>query len=238
MVFGSFFFICGCLMGSFLNCASYRCVRRSDWIRGRSCCDHCGHTLASFDLIPLLSFMFSGGRCRYCGERISFRYPLIEALTGILFLLVYRHYEGICAFLFRDLILFSILITASLIDLETYVLPDALTLIGAGIWLLSVPFADDRILYLYEGCFAALFLSLLVYILYLLFYGVCKEEGMGMGDVKLLFMLGLYSGTYRGLMILFCASLLGSVYMLLRKKRMIAFGPFLSLAFFMVMILF
>ena len=231
-----FFFMSGLCAGSFLNCVADRSVSKKSWIKGRSCCESCGHHLSFYDLIPVFSFLFLKGRCRYCHEKLSFRYPVSEILTGFVYLLSYQKYGTLNPFLFRDLFLFSILILSSFIDMKTFILPDELIILGIANWILSIFFVKEKISYLYEGCAGALFLSFLIFLLYLAFSFIYGKEGIGGGDIKFLFLCGLYSGVYKGLKILLFASATGLIYMMIRKEKMIPFGPFLSLGLFLVMI--
>ena len=131
-------FICGSFFGSFINCMAQRIVLEEDWIISKSRCDCCGHSLGILDLIPVFSYVLNRGRCRYCHEKISVRYPLTEIFTGFLFLIFYVHHPHFDSILFRDLILVCILFGLSLVDLETYRIPDGLQDRSAGSYLHSL----------------------------------------------------------------------------------------------------
>ena len=230
------FFIAGCLMGSFCDCVAFRYVRKDRDMGKRSCCECCGHVLTVKDLIPILSFVMLKGRCRYCGSKIDRRHVLTEMFCGIVFLLFYLRY-GICPFLFRDLILVSILTILSLIDLESYILPDRFVLSGILNWSIFLYFEKEKTLYLHSGLTGALFISVAVYLLYLSMFLIYKKETMGLGDVKMLFMVGLYTGLYGSLKALFLGSALGMLAMFVKKKRMIPFGPFIALGTIFVLLI-
>ena len=230
------FFIAGCLMGSFCDCVAFRYVRKDRDMGKRSCCEYCGHVLTVKDLIPILSFVMLKGRCRYCGSKIDRRHVLIEMFCGIEFLLFSLRY-GICPVLFRDLILICLLMILSLIDLESYILPDRFILPGVLNWLIFLCFEREKIFCLYSGLAGGLFISTVTYLLYLSIYLLCKKEGMGLGDVKLLFMIGLYTGLYGSLKVLFIASVTGIGVILVKRKKMIPFGPFIGLGTIFVLLL-
>ena len=229
------FCIIGCLMGSFCDCMAYRYVRKDKDMGNRSCCEYCGHVLSVGDLIPVLSFVMLKGRCRYCGERIDPRHVLVELFCGIVFVLFYLRY-GICFLLFRDLFLVSILVILSLIDMDTYTLPDLFILLGVFDWLVFCFFIDEKSSYLCFGLLGGLFISLVVYLLYLSMFLIYKKEGMGLGDVKFLFMVGLYTGVYGSLKVLFIASVIGLFAMLWGKRKMIPFGPFIAFGTMIVLL--
>jgi len=116
---GILFFILGLIIGSFLNAAIYRLKHGKGIVKTRSFCPNCGHCLGFWDLIPLFSFIFLKGRCRYCGEKISIQYPLVEFLTGSLFLFVFLT-VGVSNLLYITylLIIFSFLVVILVYDLK------------------------------------------------------------------------------------------------------------------------
>jgi len=129
LIFSFFIFLFGLVVGSFLNCVIYRLETEQSFLKGRSFCPHCGYPLAWKDLIPLLSFLILKGKCRYCGEKISGQYPLVELATGTLFLLVAYyflfplnviHIVKTCYLL----IVASFLIVIFVYDLKHYIIPD------------------------------------------------------------------------------------------------------------------
>lgn len=157
--FGAITFIFGLVLGSFLNCTAIRMTKKEDWIKGRSHCTKCGHDLSAKDLIPVFSYMQAKGKCRYCGEKISKRYPITEIIFGLLTLglylmedlygNIYAELSGwgkgliILTFLvifLRDLILTGILFVISLVDLDTLEIPDGCINLGVAVWLITSPF--------------------------------------------------------------------------------------------------
>jgi leader peptidase (prepilin peptidase)/N-methyltransferase len=224
----------GLCIGSFLNVCIYRLpLKRSVMQPARSYCPHCETTIAAYDNIPLFSYLILGGRCRHCRTRISWRYPAVELLTGILALL--------CAFYFGFSVaaLIYFLFTAALllitfIDFDHQIIPDRITLPGiplcvlAAICLPSMTLSQSLIGMLAGG--GSLFAVAWVYHL------ITGKHGMGGGDIKLLAMIGALIGWQGVIFTIFISSAVGSlaglVVMLQRRgnlKIAVPFGPFLSL---------
>ncbi len=224
-------------MGSFLNCLIYRLEVKEGFVKGRSYCPHCKETIKAIDLIPIFSFLFLKGRCRYCNKRISIQYPLVETATGIIFTIIafFQLNEGVLEISYLFLI-FSLMIIIFVYDLKHYLIPDEVifTAIGAAlIWhgtlflsgTISLP---ELISFLLSGIGAAGF--------FLMIFTASKGTWMGFGDIKLALFLGLFLG-YPGILVALFSSfilgaIIGSVVVLLKKKKMrseIPFAPFLVL---------
>lgn len=191
-------------------------------------CTDCNHKLSWKDLIPVLSYIFVKGRCRYCKDKISIRYPLIELLTGIVFIMTFFHY-GVSIQFFSTIFLFSALIAISFIDIKHRIIPDGIiiTLIVAGVFFniinSEITWIDSLI-----GFFAAS--------VPLLTIALVSKGGMGGGDIKLMAAAGLFLGWRLILLSLFISSIIGAVIgiglVLLgikKRKDTLPFGPFLSL---------
>ncbi|MFA4998895.1 MAG: prepilin peptidase, partial [Candidatus Paceibacterota bacterium] len=119
-----FVFLFGLIIGSFLNCVIYRLEEGKSFLKGRSFCPDCGHVLGFIDLVPVFSFIFLKGKCRYCGKRISWQYPLVELATGVIFLLVSIVF-GVRSFGYiYYLLISSLLIIVFVYDLKHYIIPD------------------------------------------------------------------------------------------------------------------
>jgi leader peptidase (prepilin peptidase) / N-methyltransferase len=230
-----FIILYGAVIGSFLNVIIYRVPRGESIVLPPSHCPNCDHRLEWWDLFPVLSFLWLKGRCRYCQGTISWRYPLTEALTGVLTLLWWLHY-GVNGLNFESiifLILTYVLIVIAFIDWEHQIIPNRLTL---PLIILGLTFQalQGALITALLGAFAGgglLFLIALVY-----------PKGMGFGDVKLLVMTGIFLGWYQVLVSLFLGSFLGVLVMfpLLWLKKMdrntpVAFGPFLVITTLVVM---
>jgi leader peptidase (prepilin peptidase) / N-methyltransferase len=219
----------GLLVGSFLNVVAWRVPRGESLVRPASHCTGCGTPIEPYDNIPVLAWLMLRGRCRYCRERISWRYPLVEALTALLAVAVVLTQHSA-----RDvvlgLVLVGILIPIALIDLDHRVIPNkstapaALAAIAIGL-ALNPAWVPEQLI---AGAAAAGFL--LVFVL-------AYPRGMGMGDVKLAGVLGLFLGRSVAVA-LFVAVIVGTVVgavVMARvgvergRKTAIPFGPFLAL---------
>ena len=211
-------FVAGACMGSFLNCMAWRIVKGESVLKGRSHCDVCGATLAPRDLIPILSFILNRGKCRQCGARLSVRHVLAEAAGGVTFLLIIFKYD-ISLQALEMLLLASVLMAASFADLEGYIIPDRF--IAAGI-LMRIPFFfclpgwKENLMDALLGGFAVGGGLLLLVLCY---EKLRKVEAMGGGDLKLLFVTGLYLGWAKNLLCLFLACIFGIVFALITQKR-------------------
>lgn len=226
-------FLLGLLLGSFFNVCIYRIPREESIAFPPSHCAACGHTLHWTDLFPVFSFLLLRGKCRYCQDRISFQYPLVELLTAAGFLFVYYLY-GISGDFLVYAFLTSILIIATFIDLEHQIIPDGLVItgfVGGGIFLLA-----GLSTYWLDGLLGALagggFFLAVAY----LSEWILKKEGMGGGDIKLMAMIGLILGwrmTLLGILLsVYIGGIIGGGLLLLRIKKRgehIPFGPFIAL---------
>lgn len=231
LILSLFWGIYGIIIGSFLNVVVYRVPKGESIVRPRSHCTQCDHTLRAWELIPIFSFLMLRGRCHKCGSKISWRYPGVEILTGILFFLwSWLHTEESLAVLGAHFIFISILLALALIDYDTFRLPDTLTfpLLFLG---LAAAFFLPMGLSGWESLVSAIGAGG-IFALIAKFY----PQGMGLGDVKLIAGMGAILGFPKILLALFIASLVGSIVGLLwiaiyRKgfKTQIPFGPFLVL---------
>lgn len=228
-------FYLGCIFGSFINCTASRICNNENWISGRSHCEHCNHELGVLDLIPIFSYIFLGGKCRYCKKHITVRYLLIELLMGFIFLITFLSRRMLDLKLVQYLILFVLLMGLSLVDLETYIIPDGFIILGIINFLLGL-FGNDVKSYLIEGLSGGLIIGGTLLIISLIMDKVLNKESMGGGDIKLLFMVCLYTGVFKGLFLLFVSCVIGLVFVVLLKQRKIAFGPSISIAAFFILI--
>ena len=229
-------FILGTVLGSFINCAAGRIVEGKDWIRGKSICENCKHELGPLDLVPIFSYLFLGGKCRYCGQKISPRNLYVELLLGVCFLLTFLNRKTIDYILFRDLILEVILLGLSLVDLDSYIIPDGFIIAGIVNWLISIFFVSDKLTYFKNGLIGGFSISALILIASLIMDKVLGKESLGGGDVKLLFMVCLYTGIFKGFFLLFLSCAIGLFFVLLLKEEKIPFGPSVSMATFVVLL--
>ena len=220
----------GLVMGSFLNAWAWRLAHGESIVHGRSHCALCGHTLAPRDLVPLFSWLFLKGKCRYCGAPISPRYPAVELISCLYFLSVVLRYDVSWTAL-RFLLLGALLLTAALVDLDTMILPDGLQLAAALTALLR--YLEEGWAGLKDGLLGAICLFVPLLLVVLLMDKLMKRDTMGGGDLKLLALLGLHFGPLQGLFLLLVSCALGLLFALLgRKGRGVEFpfGPALVAA--------
>ena len=232
-------FLLGLSFGSFLNVCIHRMPRERSIIHPPSHCPSCEKEIAWYDNIPLLSFVLLGAKCRHCKSRISPRYFLIELATGLLWLALLLEF-GLTWIFVSGVVLISILLAVSAIDLETGLIPDRLTLPGmvAGLIFVSIsPQLLGREIW-YDGLFWG-FVGLLVGggILWLTaFLGnlVFRKESMGGGDIKLLAMIGVYVGFGKAIFVFFMAPFIALPFALFmkfaRKNEIIPYGPYLAVS--------
>ncbi|MBZ5632352.1 MAG: prepilin peptidase [Acidobacteriia bacterium] len=229
-------FLAGLLIGSFLNVCVYRLPRDLSVVRPRSHCPACENQIDWYDNIPVLSYLILGGRCRHCRERISLRYPVVELATASAFALCVTKL-GLTWPAAKFSILSAILITLIATDLEERILPDEFTLGGTvlGIALSGVVPLDpgiasfllfgtigQRWLSVVESLTGAFVASGLIWGFAWLYGKIRKREVLGLGDVKMIAMLGAFLGLEEALLILcvagFVGSLVGVIYIVAAKK--------------------
>ena len=211
-------FTVGACMGSFLNCTAWRIVHGESVLRGRSHCDICGHVLGARDLVPIFSYLFSHGKCRYCGSTLSAGHVWAEGASGLTFLLIVFKYD-ISLQALEMLVFACVLLASAFADLEGFIIPDRF--IAAGFVMRVVFFfllgegKSDALDALLGGF--AVGGGLLLFVL--LYERLRKVEAMGGGDLKLLFLTGLYLGWAKNLLCLFLACIFGIVFALITQKR-------------------
>lgn len=250
----------GAVIGSFLNVVIHRLPREESIVFPNSRCPACGAAIGPFDNIPLVSYAILGGRCRSCRASISARYPAVELLTAILFALVAWH-DGLSFALPFDLVFVSALLALVFIDAENMILPNAITYPGlifallarvALPYLLGEPHFDDlpslvsgplADLPLWAASLVGALIGALagggtLWVMGWLWEKLRGVEAMGLGDVKMMFMVGAYLGWRLTVLTIFLAvvsgSLTGIVLMLKRRERnmqmLLPFGVFLGSA--------
>jgi leader peptidase (prepilin peptidase)/N-methyltransferase len=222
----------GLCIGSFLNVVIYRLPLGQSLASPPSRCRNCGYSLRWFDNIPVLSWVFLRGRCRQCGVGVSWQYPIVELITGALFVLVVW-LTPMGPLVFARLILVCILIALFGIDLEHQILPNVITLPGIIVGLLFSLFAPPGIR---DALIGTVLGGGILYAIAAGYYLWRREEGMGMGDVKMLAMLGAFLGWRAVIVTLVLASfsgaLVGMAMMALQRggmKYALPFGTFLAL---------
>jgi prepilin signal peptidase PulO-like enzyme (type II secretory pathway) len=214
-----FIFVLGLVFGSFITALTWRFPKRISIIRGRSICPNCKKQIAWYDNIPVLSYIILRGKCRNCARKISWRYPVIELITAIGFVLI--------GFQIFHLILFCILEIIFVIDLEHQIIPDFFVFLGILVSFFVVQNSPFTVLLSGFICATSL----------LLIHLFTKGRGMGLGDVKLAVLGGILVGLSLSPVWLLVAFLTGGItgiILILGKKAhfksKIAFGPFLVIS--------
>jgi len=221
----SIVFLLGLVAGSFLNCAVYRLEIGRSFLKGRSFCPKCKHVLAWYDLIPLLSFLVLKSKCRYCRRKISLEYPLVELITGVLFFLLFWHF-GFGIDLVFGFLISSFLVVIFIYDLKHYLIPDKVIYPA-----IILTFFYNLILWDLRSPTMAAFGAAGFFLAIVL---VSRGKWMGIGDIKLAFLMGLILGWPNILVALFFAFFSGAIIgiglVLANKKSFkseVPFGPFL-----------
>jgi len=238
MFLNLFVFVFGAVVGSFLNVCIFRLPSEASIVKPRSQCPYCHHPIRNCDNIPLISFIILRGRCRDCGGKISWRYPLVELITALLALLLFLKFSLTLSFLIF-FIFTAVLIVITFIDLDHQIIPDILTLPGIPIFFLAAIFLLDRpwkIPWL-EALLGLLIGGGILFLIAFVYELISKREGMGGGDIKLLAMIGGFFGWKSLIFILlfssFSGAIVGITAMIIKKQDMkyaVPFGPFLSAA--------
>ena len=221
----------GLVAGSFLNCAALRAISGQSVAKGRSRCPACGHTLGVLDLIPLFSWLFLLGKCRYCKSAISPRYPLTEFLTALVFVSALLRYD-ISVKTAELLLLGSILLYISFVDAKSHIIPDRMILAGIIVRAVFLLFSGDILGQALQSIIGGLSVPLPILLLTLGMEKLLKKEMTGGGDIKLLFMTGLYLDWKLSLLALLLACVFGIVFAVISRVRFgtpFPFGPAIAL---------
>ena len=226
-------FVLGLIVGSFSNVCIYRVPRNESVIYPGSHCPKCHSNISPIDNIPLLSYILLKGRCRNCRSKISIQYPVVEFLTGLIYLIIYLIY-GLSIQSLVYLILSSALIIIAFIDLNEQIVPDVISLPGIGVGLI-LSFFVPYISFI-NSALGVVVGGGIILIIALVGSMIFKKEAMGGGDVKLAAMIGAFLGWRYAIISLFLGFFLGALtgiilIMAKIKKRedAIPFGPFIAL---------
>jgi len=228
-----FLFLLGVSVGSFINCLVYRVNNGLSPLRGRSICPKCKHQLAWFDNIPLLSFVLLRGKCRYCGKPISWQYPIVELITGLLAIIIFQLSNCELRIASYNLLIGWALLAIFVSDLIYTTIPDEI--VYPTLFIVFIYLIFHSLNFLISNFLISLLVAGFFYFLVL----VTRRRGMGMGDVKLAGLIGLILGWPKIIVALYLAFLTGAFFgvilILLKKKKFgqhIPFGPFLTTATF------
>lgn len=230
------FFLFGLFMGSFYTVIGLRCPKHENFISNRSYCDECKHTLSFLDMVPIISYLLLGGKCRYCKKKIDPLSTYMELFTGILFALSYCIF-GISYDLAIALGIVSLLIIISVSDINYYIIPDEILIFFTGYFLILCVLRNG-IMGAFTNVVSGLVMFFIMYTIMLLGNFLFKKESLGGGDIKLMFVIGLVLSPLPSLFVVFFGSLVAlpmSIIILIRKKnKLIPFGPFLLIAFLFI----
>lgn len=225
-------FIFGIVLGSFYNVVGYRVPKGESLIKPSSHCTKCGHKLGASELVPIFSWLFLGGKCKNCKDKISSFYPIFEAITGILFVVSYLIYGFSIEFII-SITFVSMALIIIISDYQTFIIPDEV-LIFFGILLFIELTLKNGITNIFILVFNGVISFVIMFLLKKLGDFLFKKESMGGGDIKLMIIIGMVLGWPMAVVTIFLASFIGlpiSFYILLKNKTdIIPFGPFLCSA--------
>lgn len=231
------FFIVGAILGSFYNVLGLRIANNESIIKPRSHCEKCGHVLEWFELIPILSFIFLGGKCRNCKTKLSWLYLFSEIFCGLLFMLSYYSFNFSWELLIA-LVVSSLLIIVTVSDLTYMIIPDRFIVISSILILLIKLFGFGI-----ENFFYSLLSGILSFVIMFIImkFGsfIFKKEALGGADVKLMFTVGLCIEPFLALVVIIIASVIAlpvSLFLLYKEKEnVIPFGPFIVIGLLIVL---
>ena len=218
-------FLLGLCIGSFCNVLIYRIPKGEEFVKTSSHCMTCGHVLQWYELIPVMSWLIQGGKCRACGTKLSAQYPLVEMINGIMWLVTALVFRGDWLVVGLYCMLFSMLLVLSVIDWRTFTIPNGINLV---IFLLGIVRAMTDL-----GNWKLYGIGMIsVSGVFLLLHILTGGNGLGMGDVKLVAAAGLLLGWPKMLLAVLVGSLAGALIHSVRMKKgasnKLAFGPYLA----------
>lgn len=230
-------FLFGGIIGSFLNVCIYRLPLSRSVVTPRSRCGHCQVVIAAHHNIPILSYFILRGRCAHCGYPFSIRYAIIEMFTAVLAALVFGFY-GLSWLSVALFVFLAAMLVVTVVDLDHRIIPDEISLGGLAVGLLAawvVPiFTPNWFVSPINSWFGAILGGGLFWVVGWVYHRLTQQHGIGLGDVKLLAMIGAWFGWQLVVLTIFFSSLLGSLYgvllMMIRQRSSrypIPFGPFI-----------
>ncbi|MDD2489754.1 MAG: prepilin peptidase [Bacilli bacterium] len=229
-IYSSVFFIFGLIMGSFYNVVGYRLPQGMSILKPSSHCPKCKKKLTIWELIPVFSYLWQNGKCTKCKTKISLFYPVIEALTGILFVICYLIF-GLSMEVLVAMIFVSVLLVSTISDLKYMIIPDEILLLGGIMLFITRLTMEYRFINL---ILMAIIPFIVLYLIKLLGDFLFKKESLGGADIKLMVIFGLVLGWESTILTIFLASFIALPISLIvlnkYKTNVIPFGPFLSIA--------
>jgi len=233
------FFVLGTIFGSFYNVVGYRVPKGESLLYPSSHCTKCNHKLGPLELIPILSFLILGGKCKKCKDKISCFYPIFELFSGVLFALSYVVF-GLSLDCLLSIVFISMLLIIIISDYQTMIIPDSVLIIFSFMIILIKYFIigiEGLGIFLLHGLGSFIFMLLLKLFGDFLF----KKDSMGGGDIKLLGVFGLMFGFPMSIISVFIAAIIGlPISLVILKKNSsheIPFGPFLAIAAILIVLL-
>lgn len=225
-------FVIGLIFGSFYNVVGLRLPNNESIVFPGSHCPKCNHKLAWYENIPVLSYLFLGGKCKNCKKKIDIIYPLIELLTGILFATTY-HLYGFSEEFLIGIILVSLVVIIFVSDTKYMIILDSPTIISV-ILIFIIKWIYEGIKVSLLSLLYGLFIFGIMYLLLIIGNFLFKKESLGGGDIKLSFVAGMVLGPYLGLFYIMFGSFLAfpyAIYTVIKNKNgVLPFGPFLASA--------
>ena len=235
LIFAGILAVCfGAVMGSFLNCAALRIVCGESFLKGRSHCPSCGHTLGALELIPVLSWLLQKGRCRACGQKISARYPLTEIIFGLVTLACLLRFD-LTVLCLRNYIFLCCLFLLVLTDLEAMIIPDGCHIAAVLAWAGAQPFLFEGWNHVSLQVLSGLLFGGGLLLISLVMDHVLGRDSLGGGDIKLFAVIGLYLGIIGTLFTLMLSCILGLLIHAIAQRgkngsREFPFGPAIAVS--------
>lgn len=217
---GILFFI-GAVFGSAVCCMEERSLQKESWFIGRSRCEMCGHKLCWYDLIPVISYILLRGRCRYCGKPYGIRNVIVEMIMGAAFVMS----DGYIPYMILSVILCYI----SMIDIDTYSVPQGAVLL---LLIQAIVFMDG-----WKNIPAALAGAFIIWIISFVLKSLLHKTVMGFGDVELYFITILYIGMYKGIFSIMLSCIYGILCIVILRSEKIPFTPMIAGALYTVILL-
>ena len=239
VIIAIYIFIIGTIMGSFFNVVAHRLSNNESIIKPGSHCESCQHLLKWYELIPIISFLIQGGRCRQCHTKLSWCYPLIEIITGLFYLFSYLYF-GLSPDFFISLVISSVLVITCITDFNYLIILDEPLVIGS-ILIIIITLITSGLVDTLIAILSGLLLFFFMLLVKILGDKAFKRESLGGGDIKLSFFIGLSLGYKLAFVNLVLASFLtlpiAFYYLVKYKDREVPFGPFLIISNFIIFVL-
>lgn len=239
VIIAIYIFIIGTIMGSFFNVVAHRLSNNESIIKPGSHCESCQHLLKWYELIPIISFLIQGGRCRQCHTKLSWWYPLIEIITGLFYLFSYLYF-GLSTDFFISLVISSVLVITCITDFNYLIILDEPLVIGS-ILIIIITLITSGLVDTLIAILSGLLLFFFMLLVKILGDKAFKRESLGGGDIKLSFFIGLSLGYKLAFVNLVLASFLtlpiAFYYLVKYKDREVPFGPFLIISNFIIFVL-